>query len=108
MEYCPTVDMYEDFYTKPTQGGLYKTQWQAIMNLQSNDPNEYRPEVYKLLVSQQCVGKNHPNCNKVTATQIGEHKCVCRSRKVLTYAQAVIAGLKGGMSDVWYKCQQSY
>ena len=33
MEYCPTAYMYGGFYTKPTQGGLYKTQCQEIMNL---------------------------------------------------------------------------
>ena len=44
MEYCPTSDMYGNFYTMPTQGGLYKTQRQAIINIQYKDPNEYGQE----------------------------------------------------------------
>ena len=43
MEYLPTADMYRDFHTDPTQGGLYNTQYQEIINLQSNDPNDYIP-----------------------------------------------------------------
>ena len=44
MEYYPTADMYGDFYTKPTQGGLYKNQRQAIVNIQHSDPDDYGPE----------------------------------------------------------------
>ena len=53
------------------------------------------------------VGNNHPNQNEVAATQTGKHICVRRSRNALTHTQAVIAGHKGVMSDVWDKVQQS-
>ena len=105
MGYCPTPDMYENFYTNPTQGGLYQNQRQAIMNLQSNNINEYIPEVSNKLASPECVGTNHPNRNKVASTQTGKHKYKNRSRNALTYVQAVIAGHKGVISDCWYKRQ---
>ena len=107
MEYFTTADMYGNFYTNLTQGRLYKTQRQAIMNLQSNYPNYYVPDGYESSGSKECVSNNHPNRNEVAATQTGEIKCVRRYRNVLIYAQAVIAGHRGGMSDVWYKRQRS-
>ena len=56
MEYFPTADMYGDFCTNPTQGGLYKTQQKAIMNIQYNYTNEYGPEGYKPSGSQEFLG----------------------------------------------------
>ena len=102
MEYCLTAYMYGDFYTNPTQGRLYKTERQAIMNLQSNNINEYIPEGSNKLASPECVGTNHPNRNKVASTQTGKHKCKNRSRNALTYVQAVISGHRRWVSEVRY------
>ena len=84
MEYFPTADMYGDFYTNTTQGRLYNTQWQAIINLQSNDTNYYVPEGYKPSVSQECVGGNNYNRNEVAAAQTGNLKYVRRYSNMLT------------------------
>ena len=92
MEYLPTVDMYGYFYINPTQGVIYKTQCQALMNLQTNDPGDYGTEGYKPLVSQECVRNNHSDRNEVVATQTGKLKYIRRYNNMLTYAQAVIAG----------------
>ena len=102
MKYCPTADMYGDFYTKPTQGGLYKTQRQAIMNLQYNDPDDYKPEGYKTSGSQEFVENNNSNRNEFAAALTGKLKYVCRSRNTLTYGQAVIVVHRRRMSDVCY------
>ena len=106
MEYCPTSDMYRYFYTNPIQGGLYKTKRQAIINLQSNYPDDYGPEGYKPSVSQECVGNNHSNRNEVAGTQTGKLKCVHRSKNTITYLQAVIKNYRGEISDVWDKRQK--
>ena len=107
MEYCPTADMYGDFYTNTTQGRLYNTQWQAIMNLQSNDTNYYVPQGYKPSVSQECVGGNNYNRNEVAAAQTGNLKYVRRYSNMLTQAQAVIASHRRVMSDIRYERQRS-
>jgi hypothetical protein len=38
IEYCPTGDMWGDFFTKPTQGSLFKRQRAQIMNLPAELP----------------------------------------------------------------------
>ena len=83
MEYCLTADRYGDFYTNTTQGGLYKTQRQAIINPQYNDPNDYAPEEYIPSVSQEYVGNDISNRNGIASVQAGEIKCVRSSSNIL-------------------------
>ena len=51
IEYCPTGDMWGDFFTKPLQGSAFKRQRAQIMNL----PAEL-PLPITTTGSQECVG----------------------------------------------------
>jgi hypothetical protein len=51
IEYCPTGDMWGDFFTKPLQGSAFKRQRAQIMNL----PTEL-PLPITTTSSQECVG----------------------------------------------------
>ena len=56
------------------------------MNIQYNDPDDYRLWVYSAQGSHQCVGNNHSNQNKIVDAQTGELKYI------RDYVQAPIAG----------------
>jgi hypothetical protein len=51
IKYCPTADMWGDFFTKPLQGSPYKRQRAQIMNL-----SEDVPLPITSTSSQECVG----------------------------------------------------
>jgi hypothetical protein len=51
IKYCPTADMWGDFFTKPLQGSPYKRQRAQIMNL-----SEDVPLPITSTRSQECVG----------------------------------------------------
>jgi hypothetical protein len=51
IEYCPTADMWGDFFTKPLQGSPYKRMRAQIMNL-----SEDVPLPITSTSSQECVG----------------------------------------------------
>jgi hypothetical protein len=51
IEYCPTADMWGDFFTKPLQGSPYKRQRAQIMNL-----SEDVPLPITSTSSHECVG----------------------------------------------------
>ena len=50
VEYCPTGDMLGDFFTKPTQGALFRRFRQRVLNLPDDT---ITPDVD---TSQECVG----------------------------------------------------
>ena len=41
VEYCPTADMWGDFFTKPLQGGTFKRMRQQIMNIDPQSKYAY-------------------------------------------------------------------
>jgi hypothetical protein len=51
IEYCPTGDMWGDFFTKPLQGSAFKKMRAKIMNL-----SEKVPLPITSTGSQECVG----------------------------------------------------
>ncbi len=55
MEHCPTKNMIADFFSKPTQGSLFREQRKTILNLESDEIAAYEPDGYKPLRSQECV-----------------------------------------------------
>ena len=44
MEYCPTEEMTGYFFTKATQGSLFKKFRKRILNLEYDDPSAYIPK----------------------------------------------------------------
>ena len=58
LEYCPTEEMFEDFFTKPLQGALFYKLRSLIMNLKS-DKSVVRMEAERttsLIEAKECVG----------------------------------------------------
>ena len=51
MEHCPTEEMIGNFFTKATQGSLFKKFRKRILNLEYDNPSAYMPKV-----SHECAG----------------------------------------------------
>ena len=66
IEYCPTGDMWGDFFTKPLQGSAFKRQRAQIMNL----PAEL-PLPITTTSSQECVGTRTPSYADVVRSTDG-------------------------------------
>ena len=67
IEYCPIGDMLGDFFTNPTQGKFFRKQRRQIMNLESDNPDDYGPSGL-----QECVGQDivHTSANMEHATAV--------------------------------------
>ena len=64
MEYCPTKNMIADFFSKPTQGSLFREQRSTILNLESDDIAAYGPHGFQPSRSQECVGTEEKNSKR--------------------------------------------
>jgi hypothetical protein len=97
VEYCPTVDMTGDLFTKPLQGVQFIKFRKDILNLEHDDLSMYNIER-----SQECVGINkalqdgglrdssyvdEPRVAK--ASSCADEPRVATCKKPLTYAEAV-------------------
>lgn len=88
IEYCPTLEMLADYYTKPLQGGLFQKFWKVIMGrepitfLKSND------EVIEIQERVENDNISIKNIISSTAT-IKENEKEKEENKAITWADVV-------------------
>lgn len=86
IEYCPTGDMWGDFFTKPLQGAAFTKMLKRILNLTDSDLEA---------PSQECVGTSVSTTGETCpsdyagVTTTAHHDVAMM--KPLTYTQAVMA-----------------
>ena len=49
VEYCPTLEMIADFFTKPLQGALFHKFWNAVLGIEECDFDKYELEYLNAL-----------------------------------------------------------
>ena len=57
VSYCPTGDMFADYFSKPLQGSLFRKFHNLILNISPKDELKVRPG------EQECVGTNSEDAN---------------------------------------------
>lgn len=62
VRYCPTGDMIADFFTKPSQGSLFRGLRNLIMNINDDDDDDKNRsggvDCTDTVTPQECVGKD--------------------------------------------------
>ena len=105
IEYCPTGDMFGNFFTKPTKGKLFRKQRWHVMNLESDNQDDY-----VLSGLQECVGKDvltstavevHTSANMEHATAVVQTDV----RHNMTFAEVAMQGLRKSTEDYMYSHQ---
>ena len=95
IEYFPTGDMFGDFFTKPTKGKLFRKQRWHVMNLESDNPDDYGPSGL-----QECVGQDimHTSANMEHVAAVVQTGV----RHNMTFAEMKMYGLGQSTDDYRY------
>ena len=79
LKYCPTEEMFADFFTKPLQGETFRSFWDVIQGIPKSIPYVYMTfhrSVTKV-TSQECVQHNDKLLHKISTGRTGVCGSTC-------------------------------
>ena len=79
LKYCPTGEMFPDFFAKPLQGATFQRFWDMIQVIPESTPDVDMsfPRVMAKFTSQECVLQNYKQTHKKSIARRGIRGSMC-------------------------------